>query len=169
MKIEEIDDMVTRASIEADFSGNPEILKMKVKLDKLTEDKIDNKIIIDVLDKSFQKGGYENFISFIKTQKYALKSTFLSAQKNNYISDQKEFVMLMNDIKNFGIFTAFLNIANEYKENSKFSKSKTEQKGNYITEEPSSAEKRLNREFDIFDYFLYRIKDKRRIFEPQRA
>lgn len=168
MKILEIGDMITNASIEADFSENTEILKMKSKLDKLTENKVDNKIIIDILDKAFQKGGYEHFISYMKTNKFPIKSTFTSALKNNYISDQKEFALLMNDIKNFGFYNAFLNTAYKFKGSAKSNDSTSEQIGNLITEEPSQTTKRLTRELDIFDYFLFRIKEKSRILEPQK-
>ena len=91
MKIKEISDLITDATFEKVFAKKPEILNMKKMLTELTEKKVDSNIIFNVINNALQPNGYPNFISYVKSQKYVLNSTFKTARKNGLIVSQIEF------------------------------------------------------------------------------
>lgn len=170
MKITEIVDMINKVEIEAKIFKYPKLLMMKERLDAFTEAKIDKRIVNDLVDKTLQDDGYNNYKNYIKTHKYLLNRTFRNALSENLIVGEVEFKNLMKALKVQGPCNTFLNIANNYVKASKLKKIR---KGENLTvfDEGLFVAKEviLERQFDVIDYFLFKINERTNKTEFQKG
>lgn len=171
MKITEINDMIDNTILEGHFSKDPEALNIKKRIEGLTVE--DSRITLDVVGdllKTNNEGvtqGYADFIKYARENYFPLKDIYENAVKYNFVASELGFQTLVNDVKNNGLQTAYVNILQDYIVKSKetepaVAKSTAIGKIINVQDVPLKEDKKLKRSFDIIKFLLSRVEEKKK-------